>query len=195
MGLFKSNRERATQRNLQVKRAIRAITKNMSNNEKQLAQYREKAKRAKQIGDTAQLSVIKAAMSRTLSLSRTQERQILMIETSMQIKDQAESVSVFADALKAVSKAIGTTFKAVDIDMSIEEYEDAMTKADTLADQMDMFLDVASGASTGVGDDGLVSEEEIDAMIEDDAVESEASHTDERIQAGLDRVRKGLKNE
>lgn len=195
MGLFKSERERATQRNLQVKKAIREIQKNMRNNEKQLEGYRQKAIKAKQIGDKKQLVVIKAAMNRTLGMIRTQERQILSIETSMQIKDQAESINVFAGAMKAVSKAIGSAYEKVNVNNCIDDYEKAMAKAETLADQMDLFLDAASGASDNLYDDDLVSDAEIDAMIEEGAVMSESSHTDERIQAGLDKVRKELKNE
>ena len=192
MALFKSEAERRTERNLQVKRALREIQKNIQRNDEMLESFKKKAVRANQIGDKAQLNVIRGAMKQTFALKRTQERQILAIEVAMQIKDQAESVNAFAEAMRAVSRAIGATFAKVDVASGIQDYEKAMGKANTLSEQMDLFLDAASGTSVSDVSSEGISDAEIDGFIEDATIESETSLVDDRVSAGLERARKEL---
>lgn len=192
MSLFKSESERRAERNLQVKRAMREIQKNIQRNGEMIENYKKKAVRAKQIGDTSQLNVIRGAMKQTMNLRRTQERQLLAIETAMQIKDQAESVNVFAEAMRSVSKAIGAVYSKVDIANNMKDYEVAMNKASTLQDQMDLFLDAASGTSIADMGSDAITDDELDSFIEDAAVDAETSLVDDRVSAGLERVRKEL---
>jgi len=192
MALFKSESERRAERNLRIKQAMREIQKNLQRGEKTLEGFKAKAVRAQQIGDQAQLAAIRGAMKRAFALKRTQERQLLAIEVALQVKDQAESVNAFASAMKAVSQAVGAAFGRVEMISSLEEYEKAMGKAATLQDQMDVFLDAASGMETVDADESGVSDAELDAFIEDAAVAAEGDLVDERVRAGLERVRKEM---
>ena len=192
MALFKSDAERRAERNLQIKRAMREIQRNLQRGEKTLENFKSQAVRAQRIGDKAQLSAIRAAMKRAFSLKRTQERQLLAIEVALQMKDQAESVNAFASAMKAVSQAVGAAFGRVDMTSGLAEYEKAMDKAATMQDQMDVFLDAASGMDVTDADDSGVTDAELDAFIEDAAVAAEDELVDERVRAGLERVRKEM---
>jgi hypothetical protein len=192
MALFKSEAERRAERNLQIKRAMREIQKNLQRGEKTLENFKSQAVRAQRIGDKAQLSAIRAAMKRAFSLKRTQERQLLAIEVALQMKDQAESVNAFAAAMKAVSQAVGAAFGRVDMTSGLEEYEKAMDKAATMQDQMDVFLDAASGMNVSDAADSGVTDAELDAFIEDAAVAAEDELVDERVRAGLERIRKEM---
>jgi len=192
MALFKSEAERRTERNLQIKRALREIQKNIQRNDEMLESFKKKAVRAKQIGDKAQMKVICGAMKRTFALKRTQEQQILAIEVAMQIKDQVESVNAFAEALRAVSRAIGATFAKVDVASDIHEYERAMGRASTLSERTDLFLDAAFGSTDSEISGDTISDAEIDAFIEEATVEAETSLVDDRVSAGLERARKEL---
>ena len=192
MALFKSEDERRAERNLQIKHAMREIQRNLQRGEKTLENFKSQAVRAQRIGDKAQLSAIRAAMKRAFSLKRTQERQLLAIEVALQMKDQAESVNAFAAAMKAVSQAVGAAFGRVDMTSGLAEYEKAMEKAATMQDQMDVFLDAASGMDVTDADDSSVTDAELDAFIEDAAVVAEDELVDERVRAGLERVRKEM---
>lgn len=192
MGLFKSEAERRVERNLQIKKGIREIQKSIKKYDKSFEDFRKKAIRAKQIGDVSQLNVIKSAMKRTLSQRRMLERQELAIETALQMKDQAESVQSFAASMKSIAQAIGASFSNVDLTGTLAGYEEAMSKAETMQDQVGDFLDTVTEAGAQDDDSAVISDDEIDAMIEDEALEKERGQVDERISSGLDRIRKKM---
>ena len=192
MALFKSDAERRAERNLRIKRAMREIQRNLQRGDKVLEGFKSKAVRAKQIGDMGQLAAIRLAMKRAFALKRVQERQLLAIENALQMKDMAESVNIFASAMKAVSQAVGAAFGRVDMTGGLQEFETAMGKAATLQDQVDVFLDAASGTDAADADDCGVTDAELDALIEDAAVAAESELVDERVKAGLERVRKEM---
>ena len=120
------------------------------------------------------------------------------IETAMQIKNQAEGHAQFAKSMQAVSRSIGEMFDSTNLAETQRDFERAMVKAETLEQQMDIFLDMTASSMLsyeGSGDD-LVSDEEIDSMIQDEVVAEEStSELDQAIADGLADVRKELGKE
>ena len=141
---------------------------------------------------------LKKTIQRTATQKRALERQLLNIETASQIKNQAEAHAQFASSMNAVSKSIAEAFGSTDLLETQKEFEKAMVKAETLEQQMELFLDMSSSSMFGYesSSDTLVSEEEIDRMIEDEAVAEEStSELDQAIADGLEDVRKELGKE
>src|SRR5687768_6939006 len=106
MGIFKSREEKRIERDLEVRKGINSIKRNLKDLDKHSREYVDKAKKAKRIGDTQQLKFIKAALKKTALSKKLRERQLLSLETAMQIKNQAESDGEFAKAMMEVSKSI-----------------------------------------------------------------------------------------
>ncbi len=198
MALFKTREERRIEREIEVRKGINAIRRNIRDLERNEASYLAKAKRAKQLGSAGQSEFLRQTLKRTAAQKRMMERQLLNIETAMQVKNQAEAHAQFASSMNAVSRAIGDAFGQTDVAATQREFERAMTKAESLEQQMEVFLDMSSSSMfgyEGAGDE-IVSDAEIDRMIEDEVIEEESSgELDSAIADGLEAVRKELGRE
>jgi len=186
MDFFKSKEQRKADRDMEVRKGLQAIRRNIRSLEKDLKDYRTKAVRAKQISATEQLNVIRDAIRRSMAQIRLQERQMLAIETAMQMKNQAETMVQFASSMTAVSTSIGDAFNQVDMDVTLGKYEQAMTQAQDMEERMNVFLDMSSDVMSMNGEaDDLVSMDEIDHLIDEDLQLAESGRLDEKINAAL----------
>ena len=194
MGLFKSKDERRIERDLEIRKGLASIKRNIKQLEKHEKEYLKKAQRAKQINSGEQLGFLKGTLKRTAAQRRMLERQLLHLETVMQMKNQAESHAQFAQSMGAMSKSIAEAFGAVDFEETQKEFQNALTKAETMEERMELFLDLTASS---LGDpvtasEDMVSDEEIDAMIEEGAAETEGAGLDEEIARGLGEIEKEL---
>ncbi len=146
MGLFKSKAKRKMERDMEIRKGIQSIRRNIRNLEKNVKEYRGKAVRARQIEALDQLNVVRDALRRSMAQIRLQERQLLAIETAMQMKNQAESMSQFASSMTAVSSSIAEAFGSADMDTTLANYERAMSQADDMEERMSLFLDMSADA-------------------------------------------------
>lgn len=189
MNLFKSQAQRQLERDMDIRRGIQVIRRNLRNLEKSVAEYRAKAVRAKQIEAGDQLRVLKDAIRRSLAQMRLQERQLLAVETALQMKTQAEATQQFVVSMQAVSKSIAVSFGGADMSHTLGEYEKALVQARDMEERMNLFLDTSADLlAIDASADGLVGADEIDRMIDDDLRGEEASRLDARIDAELARV-------
>lgn len=168
MPLFKSKQERKIERDLRIKTGLNKIRRQIKTLEKSEQGYIQKALKARETSDAANLGLIKSALKRTLSQRRTLERQLLTLETASQIKDQAEAHVQFAASMTELSKSIAEAFGSIDLSRSIADFEKSMTQAESMEERMEIFLDMSedslvsreSATTTGVQDD------EIDQLLD-----------------------------
>lgn len=197
MGLFKSKEERRIERDMAIRRGINAIKRNIRELEKNEKEYIKKAKRAKQINSPEQFEFLKKTLKRTACQKKLLERQLLNIETAYQIKNQAEANMEFCRAMNAVSMSIADMFSSTDMTQTLKGFEQAMQKAQTMEERMELFLDMSTEsmfANDGAFEN-LISDEEIEQMIEDEVAFEESEQLDARIQNELQQIRKELQNE
>lgn len=195
MGLFKSADERRIARDLEIRKGLATIKRSITGLEKHERDYLAKARRAKRIDAPDQLGFLKQALKRTAAQRRMLERQLLNLETAVQIKTQAESHAQFAKSMGAISKSIGELFGAVDLERTQAEFESALAKAETMEQRMELFLDLSSGSlseGTTTAAEGAISDDEIDRMIEEEAAAEEGAGLDDAIQKGLKDIEKEL---
>ncbi|MCI0343774.1 MAG: hypothetical protein L0216_21935 [Planctomycetales bacterium] len=195
MGLFKSRDERRIERDLEVRKGLAAIKRNIKSLEKNERDYLVKARRAKRIAAPDQLEFLKKTLKRTAAQRRMLERQLLNLETAMQIKNQAEAHAQFASSMAAISRSIGEMFAATDMAKTQRDFEAALAKAETMEQRMEIFLDMSAasmteGAETTAED--AASDAEIDRMIEEEAAAEEGKGLDEEISKGLKEIEKEL---
>jgi hypothetical protein len=199
MVLFKSKSARKMERELAIRRAVNHIKKQITSLEQNERGYVEKAKRALQMGSADQLEFLKKTLKKTASQRRLMERQLLNIETAVQIKNQAEAHAGFAKAMTALSRSIGEMFAATDMAKTQKAFERALVKAQTMEEQMDVFLDVSAEAMFGYEPSAtreeLVSDAEIERMITGEVVQAESAGLDTEIEAGLKEVEQELKKD
>lgn len=176
MSLFKSEEERRIERDIKIRQGIRRIEKSISEQNKFTNEFIKNARRAKQIGDNSQYVFIRNSLKKTATVKKMLERQLLAVKNALIIKRQAEASSDFAQAMGTMASEIGRMFGQTDLVRTQTEWEKAMAQSQSMEERMSMFLetveDIAASDTAEVPTE-VVTEQEIDAMIE---AESEAEH-------------------
>lgn len=194
MGLFKSKEERKLERDMEIRKGINEFKRNIRSLEKHEKDYIKKAKRAKQLGAHDQLAFIKKTIKQTAAQRRGLERQLLAIETAAQRKNQMEAHGQFAKSLAAISKSIAEVFGEVDWVETQKNFEKAMARAETFEQQVDLFLEASTETmfNEQAYSEDLVSDEEIDRLIESEVAHDESKTVDAEIERGLGEIEKEL---
>lgn len=197
MGIFKSREEKRIERDLEVRKGIASIKRNLKDMDKHTKEFIEKARKAKRIGDNDQLKFIKSALKKTALSKKMRERQLLSLETAMQIKNQAESDGEFARAMMEVSKSISEVYGSTDLAKTQKNFERAMMQAETLQDRMQIVVESMSDTLSTSDEEAekILSDKDIDRMIDDEAVHEEKGELDKEIEKGLKEIDEELGKE
>ena len=198
MGIFKSREERRIERDIEIRKGVASLRRNIRDLGKHEFSYIDKAKRAKKIGDKDQLAFLKKMLKKTAAQKRMRERQLLSIETAVQIKSQAESDADFAKSMGSVAKSISEVYGTTDFVKTQKNFEKAMYQAETLQQQMEVFLEmtqehVMSGEVEG--EEEVISDSEIDRMLEEQVVHEEGKPVESEIDKGLKEIQDELDKE
>jgi hypothetical protein len=195
MALFKSEEERRIERDIKIRQGIRRIEKAVREQNKFAEEFIQNARRARQIGDDNQYQFIRNSLRKTATMKRLLERQLLAIKNALLIKRQAEAGADFAQSMNLMASEIGRLFAKTDLAKTQAEWEKAMIQSQSMEERMDMFLDSIEdiAASDVESAAELVSEEDVDRMIE---AEAEAEHAREMSKlSGLRAELQALKKE
>ena len=177
MGLFKSKDERRLEREMKIRQGMKSIERSIRQQEKFSEDFIKNAQHARKINDQQQYAFIRGALKKTAAVKKMLERQLLSIKNAMLIQQQATANRQFAESMTLMAREISQTFKEMDLTKTQADWERAVAQAGTVEEKMDIFLDsmeqtATSGASVGSRED-LVSDEEIDRMIQADVLAQE----------------------
>lgn len=192
MGLFKSSEERRMEREMEIRKGLSRIKKQIRSFEREEQEFIKKAKRARQLGDNTQLRVIKANLKRTAYTRRMMERQLLNLEVFKQLKGQAEAQTDFARALETVSEAIAESYGSVNLAEVHKNCERAIAQSESMQQMMELMMEQTNESMAhmeGAQSDDLVSDEEIDRMIDEAIVTEETEEMDDKVGSRLDALR------
>ena len=177
MGLFKSKDERRIEREMKIRQGMKAIERSIRQQEKFSDDFIKNAQHARKIGDKNQYNFIRGALKKTAAVKKMLERQLLSIKNAMLIQQQAAASRQFAESMNLMAQEIGQTFKEMDLTKTQADWERAVAQAGSVEEKMDVFLDSMeqSALSGGVSSarEDLVSDDEIDRMIQADVLASE----------------------
>ncbi len=196
MGLFKSAEERRIERDIKIRQGIRRIEKSIREQNKFQDEFIKNAQRAKKIGDNSQYVFIRNSLKKTATIKKMLERQLLTVKNALLIKRQAEASADFASAMGTMATEISRLFGETDLVQTQADWEKAMVQSQTMEERMSMFLDtiedVAAQDAELTGAAEVVSDDEIDRLIE---AEAEAEHQKELdklagLRAELDSLKK-----
>ena len=179
MGLFKSKEERRVERDMKIRQGNRSIERSIRQQEKFAEDFIKNARHAQQIGDKNQYLFIRSALKKTAAVKKMLERQLLAIKNAMLIQQQAAASQQFAESMGLMAREIGRTFGELDLTRTQADWERAVTQAGSIEERMEIFLDSmeqsaisGSAATTGTKEE-LVSDDEIDRMIQADVLAAE----------------------
>ena len=180
MALFKSAEERRIERDIKIRQGIRRIEKSIREQGKFQDEFIRNAQHAKKIGDAGQYAFIRNSLKKTATIRKMLERQLLSVKNALLIKRQAEASADFAKSMGLMASEIGKLFGETDLVKTQADWEKAMVQSQTMEERMSMFLDtvedVAAQDAEMSGASEVVSDEEIDRLIE---AEAEAEHQKE----------------
>ncbi|MCK6485641.1 MAG: hypothetical protein HUU22_02335 [Phycisphaerae bacterium] len=179
MALFKSSEERRIERDIKIRQGIRRIEKAIAEQNKFTDEFVRNARRARDIGDTAQYVFIRNSLKKTATIKKMLERQLLAVKNALLIKRQAEASTDFAQAMGTMAREISRMFGETDLVKTQTDWEKAMAQSQTMEERMSMFLESiesAAAADTAATPAEVVTDDEIDRMIE---AEAEAEHARE----------------
>jgi len=199
MALFKSREQRRFEREMQIKKGLSAIRRQIRNLRRQEKEFLKKAVKARQLLDTTQYNFLKGVIKKTAAQRRMMERQLLAIETALAIKSQAEAHMQFVKSLSAISRAISAAFNESDFERTEQEFEKAMMQAQTMEQRVEVFLEHSQDLMATTMDveatDELISDEEIDQMVDEELARAEGADMDKEISKGLAEIEKELRGD
>jgi len=177
MGLFKSKDERRIEREMKIKSGMRSIERSIRQQEKFAEDFIMNARHARQIGDQGQYAFVRSALKKTAAVKKMLERQLLAIKNAMLISQQAQASQQFAESMNIMAKQIGAIFGEMDLTQTQAQWEKAVAQAGSMEERMEIFLDsmedsARSGAAATTKED-LVTDDEIDRMIQAEVLASE----------------------
>jgi len=177
MGLFKSKDERRIEREMKIRGGMRAIERSIRQQEKFADDFIKNARRAKQIGDDGQYQFIRNALKKTAAVKKMLERQLLAIKNAMLIQQQAQASQQFAESMNLMAKEISRVFGEMDLTQTQAQWERAVAQAGSIEERMELFLDSMEQAAVSgqpvTAREELVTDEEIDRMIQADVLAAE----------------------
>jgi hypothetical protein len=178
MGLFKSKDERRVEREMKIRQGMRAIEKSIRQQEKFADDFIKNAQHARKIGDDNQYLFIRGALKKTAAVKKMLERQLLSIKNAMLIQQQAAASQQFAESMSLMAREIGRTFGEMDLTKTQADWERAVAQAGSMEERMELFLEsmeqgAISSASLTATKEDLVTDEEIDRMIQADVLAAE----------------------
>jgi hypothetical protein len=177
MGLFKSKEERRIEREMKIRQGMRSIERSVRQQERFAEDFIKNAQNARKIGDNQQYLFIRSALKKTATIKKMLERQLLAIKNAMLIHAQAESSRQFAESMNVMARQISDTFGEMDLTKTQAQWEKAVAQAGSMEERMEIFLDsmeqAATSASPVSAKQELVTDEEIDRMIQADVLAAE----------------------
>jgi hypothetical protein len=179
MGLFKSKDERRIEREMRIRQGMRAIEKSIRQQERFAEDFIKNAQHARKIGDDNQYLFVRGALKKTAAVKKMLERQLLAIKNAMLIQQQAAAGQQFAESMTLMAREIGRTFGEMDLTKTQAEWERAVAQAGSMEERMEVFLEsmeqtaISGAASATAAREDLVTDEEIDRMIQADVLAAE----------------------
>ena len=177
MGLFKSKDERRIEREMKIRGGVRAIERSIRQQEKFAEDFIKNAQHARKIGDNGQYLFIRSALKKTAAVKKMLERQLLAIKNAMLIQQQAAASQQFAESMTLMAREIGRVFGEMDLTQTQAQWERAVAQAGSIEERMELFLDSMEQAAVSgqpvTAREELVSDDEIDRMIQADVLAAE----------------------
>ena len=117
---------------------------------------------------------------------------MLTLEGFRLLKGQAAAQADFARSLETVSEAIAESYGSVNIAKIHANCEKAIAESESMQGMMELMMETTNESMSnmeGAQSDELVSDEEIDRMIDEEIVADEADDMDEKMGSRLDTPR------
>ena len=192
MGLFKTKQEKEIEKKMLVKKTVNQMNKQISKLEDQKKVYISAAKRAKKLGLINQYNLAVTGLKMTMAQQKRAQEMLLNFEITSQMKDMTVMTHDFLSGLSLLSKEMTKLTNSKDFAKVQQQFEAAMEGVQTQTEQMDIYLDMSQTEfNTQTGDTSAISDDEINALIDEEIAMDEIS--DDDIDKQLNEISKKIK--
>ena len=167
-------KEREIQAKINIKRTLSGMKSQSQKLERFKQEYIEKARKAKLFGDAQTCKLAKSGLKICLSKQKVIDAMIANFEISMQLNDMNKIIGDFVGGMNTISEQMRNITSSIDMVKAQTAYEKAMANNEGQYQALDAFLETASESITAFdGIDSNISDDEIDKLITNGAVDSE----------------------
>ena len=178
MGLFKSKDERRIEREMKIRQGMRSI-EGRSASRRSSPRTSSRTPARPQIGDNGQYLFIRGALKKTAAVKKMLERQLLAIKNAMLIQQQAAASQQFAESMNLMAQRDRPDLRRDGPDQDAgRSGRRAVAQAGSMEERMEIFLDSMEQSRDRAAQrrrrrEELVSDDEIDRMIQADVLAAE----------------------
>lgn len=176
--------EAKKEKEIQTKISIRRTLNNMKSQSAKLdtfkKDYIEKARKAVLINNKQNYNLAKQALRLCLSKQRFLDSMISNFEIALQMNEMNKVINEFVGGMNLISEEMKGITSSIDITKAQAAYEKALANNEGQYEALDAFLKEAEGSIESFnGNDTDVSDDELDKLINNQAVDSESELDDE----------------
>ncbi|MBE5731835.1 MAG: hypothetical protein E7353_02265 [Clostridiales bacterium] len=166
--------EKELQAKINIKKTLSAMKTQSTKLERMKKEYIEKARKATLVGDGQTCALAKTGLKMCLSKQKVVDTMIANFEISMQLNDLNKIIGDFVGGMNTISEQMKDITSSFDMVKAQSAYEKALANNAGQYQALDAFLETATESIQGFdGLDSNISEEEIDSLINNGAVEAE----------------------
>lgn len=156
--------------------------------------YIEKARQATLVGNEQTYQLAKSGIKISLAKQKFLDSMLVNFEVAMEINDMNKVIGQFVEGIQILSKEMKKITSSFDMNEAQKAFDQAMSNNLTQYEALDAFMTTAVNSFESMDAIGNgVSEDEIDALISNQAVNKE-SELDKEIDLKINQVREKMIN-
>ncbi len=192
----KAEEEAKREREIATKLGIRRTLNNMRSQSAKLDSFKEdyieKARKAALIGNKQTYNLAKQGLRLCLSKQRFLDSMVANFEIALQMNEMNKVINEFIGGMNAISENLKGITSSIDIARAQAAYEKALSNNEGQYEALDAFLREAEDSIEAFnGNEGDVSEDDLDRLINSRAADSETK-MDEEIDQKIDAIRQKM---
>jgi len=195
MVLFKTQRQRELEREIQYRQGKARIQRFIRNAQKVQKRYWQLGKQALRLGDTEQFGQLAAAYVRTRDHVNRWQRYLLQLETLGVRREETAATGEFIKSISAMTASMLRGATPEQVTRMQLRMEQALAKAGAIEEMLSVAMEASSDAVFGAEDLDDEKLAEISRSMADEAEADEAGAHDGRIASGLKEIEEEMRKE
>ena len=189
-----ARREKEIQAKIRIRKTLNSMKSQSVKLETFKKDYIDKARKAALINNKPNYNLAKQGLKLCLSKQRFLDSMIGNFEIALQMNEMNKVINQFVTGMNTISDDMKGITSSIDISKAQEAYEKALANNEGQYEALDAFLQEAEASiESFAGNESDVSEDEIDKLINTQAVDSETDIDDE-IDQKINAIRQQMGN-
>ena len=187
-----ARREKEVQTKIKIRKTLNGMKAQSAKLESFKKDYIDKARKAALINNKRNYNFAKQGLRLCLSKQRFLDSMVGNFEIALQMNEMNKVINGFVKGMNTIAEEMKGITTSIDIAKAQAAYERALENNEGQYEALDAFLKEAEASLESFnGSEGDVSEDELDKLINNQAVDSE-TELDDEIDNKIDAIRKQM---